>query len=185
MTTKAKLAFDMLEKEMEVISLEQMGLFKGGYDSNSYNSNGSNPPGRDCFFYAFSGLLGQMGMNTSPTALEELYNAKYGSHASDGGVPVSREKEFMSAYFAGCGVVVQNAGLSDYDSDFFKSQLAMGHKFIANIDNHDGTVHAVTITGIDSDGNYLYVDGQNNNLPGSVAPSDVFSGIRAYTVTSM
>lgn len=125
--SKAKMAFDLLEKEMDILYGHELRQFKGG---------GAWDPGTDCVFKTMSHLSNKLGCGQSVNYFEDSYDNMYGSGSSGSGVQGPNLSEFVSSYFSKTG-----AGGSESTMDAHHS---MGREVMIVFQTASGTHHAVS-----------------------------------------
>lgn len=85
---KARLALDMLERELEILNSDQMLEFLGGSDLPS-----------DCVFQNFAYIAGQLGTSHNSGYYENSYDSIYGSASSGSGVSSGNMEAFTNTHF--------------------------------------------------------------------------------------
>lgn len=155
MNNKAKLAFEMLEQEMEVIGRGNLENFKGG-----------NGPLNDCVIEAIAFATGR--------SYNEVLDA-YGSFMSTStGSGSSGSWEFdivlNGTSVANAAAFAQHMGLTNVGDtpEGANGYSVFGDQSVVFLDYGEGNGHAVVITGNQDAFNYYYYDPQNG-VTGTIA----------------
>lgn len=164
MSNKAKLAFDLLEQEMEVFSREEQRAVFGGYD-----------PSTDCFFRCL-GWISAMYGNQDHDA--NFYSRAYSSYCSwdypsTGAMEVGEVWNFTGNYFNTANL---NQNVPGNLENWINNPSGDNH-MIATYRTASGGLHAVAVTSI-SGGRCYYYDPQNDvKLSRPISDMSSFYGI--------
>lgn len=145
MKSKVKLAFDLLELEMEVFSREEQSRIFGGYD-----------PPRDCVFQCLGWISAMYGnQDHDANFYSSGYDRYCGVGSSSGGVE-EEAWNFMGKYFNTANL---NQNVSGNLENWINNPSG-DNQMIATYTNNSGGLHAVAVTSI-SNGICHYYDPQN------------------------
>lgn len=140
MKTKAKLAFEMLEQEIELLNNSEMQANVGG----SYYG-GSGPT--DCVFQTMAYMSQSMGQNYSLNFIQFLYEQNYGAGSSVDGVPGENVQGFLDYVF----------NIQSFDACNSNGNVSSGNIFGFYNIGEMGNQHAVAIQSINQDAGTAYV----------------------------
>lgn len=142
MKTKAKLAFKMLEQEIELLTKTEMQSSVGGsvyYGGSGYSGGsgyvgGSGPT--DCVFQTMAYMSQRMGQNYSLEYIQFLYEQNFGSIAN--GVPLGNINSFLDYVF----------NIQVFDSCNSNGNVSSGNIFCFYNTGEIGNQHAVSLQSI-------------------------------------
>lgn len=158
-SNKAKLAFDLLEKEMEALSSVESNAFKGGYVSGW----------SDCVIEAISFATGR--------PYDEVYSAYGAFMSSSTGTHNSGYWQYdlvtNGVTFDNAAAFAQYMGLTNVgDTPHGASGYSVsGDQSVAFLNNGGGNGHAIVLTGNASSGQYYYYDPQSG-VTGTISKTD-------------